>query len=376
MSERSELIAWIRGELVGPSRAVKDPTIIEFHGTDFLDSSAQRRGPLGWRPAADSEIEEVLYYDSETPHRKYGAGLLHPVEASHVASTPPDIAAAEATDTLGIDPQENEVTEDSAADDLDEAADEDAAGAVDTSDDFEVTSPDVRHPSTIGISLCVRLSADGQVIVRLPQRRRFSWQTEENGAFPVNGRYEQCTRHWIDDQGRSQVAPMWRRRPAVPANTEIIINRTELVTGQAAGFIGHISQPVAPESDLLSFRRAEFNVIRNEVNDPERIPNLRVIPSEVSDDVAPWFSKVNPVERLRETRVFYGFDRLDPNPQPLAGMPDAAMIQLFWHPPQQPQERWLPAVETFGESIYLSAFPRGSFRPSGQSHDRGPMTAS
>jgi hypothetical protein len=232
MSERSELITWIRGELVGPSRTVTDPAIIEFQGTDFLDSSAQRRGPLGWRPAVDSEIEEVLYYDRETPHRKYGAGLLHPVEDSHAAPAPPDVAAAEATDTLGIDPLENEVTEDGAADDLDEIADEDAAGAVDTSDDFEVTSPDVRHPSTIGISLCVRLNADGQVIVWLPQRRHFSWQTEENGAFPVNGRYEQCTRHWIDDRGRPQVAPMWRRRPAVPANTEIIINRTELVTGQ------------------------------------------------------------------------------------------------------------------------------------------------
>jgi hypothetical protein len=34
-------------------------------------------------------------------------------------------------------------------------------------------------------------------------------------------------------------------------------------------------------------------------------------------------------------------------------MPDAAMIQLFRHLPHQPQDRWLPAVETFGEGIYL-----------------------
>lgn len=108
-----------------------------------------------------------------------------------------------------------------------------------------------------------------------------------------------------------------------------------------------------PELPLLSFRRDEFNVIRKEVNDPSRIPNLRVIPSTVPPDLVDWLSTVNLVERLRETRVFYGFDRLEPSPQPLAGMPNSAMAQLFRNPPTQRQERWLPAVEVFGEGIYL-----------------------
>ena len=64
-------------------------------------------------------------------------------------------------------------------------------------------------------------------------------------------------------------------------------------------------RPTDPESELLQFRRAEFTIIRREVNDSLRIPNLRVIQSEVSDEIAPWFAKVNLVERLRETRVFY-----------------------------------------------------------------------
>ena len=108
-----------------------------------------------------------------------------------------------------------------------------------------------------------------------------------------------------------------------------------------------------PESDLLSFRRAEFNIIRNEVNDPEHVPNLRVGPADVPGDLAPWFARVNLVERLRETRVFYGLDRLEPNTAPLSGMPDAAIRQLFRVPPVQPQDRWLPVVEVFGEGIYL-----------------------
>jgi hypothetical protein len=112
-------------------------------------------------------------------------------------------------------------------------------------------------------------------------------------------------------------------------------------------------QPTAPELPMLTFRRAEFNVIRTQVNDPVRIPNLRVIPSQIPDDLTPWFSRVTLVERLRETRVLYGFDRLEPNTQPLAGMPDTAMRQLFKNPPNQPQERWLPAIEVFGEGVYI-----------------------
>ena len=55
----------------------------------------------------------------------------------------------------------------------------DAAGSSDTSDDFEVTSPDVRHPSTIGISFCVRLHEDGCVVIRLPESRQFFLEFKE-----------------------------------------------------------------------------------------------------------------------------------------------------------------------------------------------------
>jgi hypothetical protein len=111
--------------------------------------------------------------------------------------------------------------------------------------------------------------------------------------------------------------------------------------------------PTYPESGLLSFRRAEFNTIRAEVNDPENVPNLRVIPAVVPGDLTSWFARVNFVERLRETRVFYGFDRLEPNVAPLTAMPESAITQLFRVPPPQRQDRWLPVVEVFGEGIYL-----------------------
>ncbi len=127
---------------------------------------------------------------------------------------------------------------------------------------------------------------------------------------------------------------------------ESLLAGTNVLTADA-------DRPTDPESELLQFRRAEFTIIRREVNDSLRIPNLRVIQSEVSDEIAPWFAKVNLVERLRETRVFYGFDRLERARQPLLGMPESAMTQLFHNPPTQPQERWLPAIEVFGEGIYI-----------------------
>lgn len=111
--------------------------------------------------------------------------------------------------------------------------------------------------------------------------------------------------------------------------------------------------PSDPESDLLAFRRAEFNILRNEVNDPEHVPNLRVIPTTVPSELSHLFARVNLIERLRETKVFYGFDRLQQSNSSLAGMPDTAMRQLFRNPPTEPQDRWLPAVEVFGEGIYV-----------------------
>jgi hypothetical protein len=111
--------------------------------------------------------------------------------------------------------------------------------------------------------------------------------------------------------------------------------------------------PTDPESELLAFRRAEFNIIREEINDAANVPDLRVISTVVPDELTNWISRVNLVERLRETRVFYGFERIEQGVNPLAGMPEIAMKQLFRTPPSERQDRWLPAIEVFGEGIYI-----------------------
>jgi hypothetical protein len=108
----------------------------------------------------------------------------------------------------------------------------------------------------------------------------------------------------------------------------------------------------ASDSELLAFRRAEYNTIRNEV--PEDLSSeLRVVTTEVDEGLTGYVSRVNLVERLRETRVFCGFDRLERQPIDLGAMPGKALNQLFRHPPHELHKQWLPAVKNYGEGIYI-----------------------
>lgn len=110
-------------------------------------------------------------------------------------------------------------------------------------------------------------------------------------------------------------------------------------------------RPAMEESESQIFRRAEYNVLRNEVG-PGVDDELRVIPSEVPEGLKPWFGRINLVERLRETRVFCGFDRLIRTTDPLEAMPASAINQLFLHPPE-PAHQWLPAIKNYGEGIFI-----------------------
>lgn len=159
----------------------------------------------------------------------------------------------------------------------------------------------------------------------------------------------------MDDDERADIADSFgrklrRRGVDVPEETILQALHSLFEPGYAAG--SNHARPSVPEPELLSFRREEFNIIRNEVNDALHVPDLRVIPTAVPPELSGVLSRVNLVERLRETRAFYGFSRLEPDPAG-SDMPDAATRQLFRNPPAEPHERWLPAVEVFGEGIYL-----------------------
>lgn len=230
MRERSDLIAWIRGDLVGPTAFFRSPSIAAFRQNEFPDPDPDRKGSLAWRPFPEARPEEVLYYERESPHRKYGVGLLHPSGEIEPA-IPPDVAAAAGSDTFGADDADEDgaIPDDGNGDASDQGGD---FGQSDESDDFEVTSPDIRHPSTIGVSFCVRLNDDGQIQIRLPSSRRFSWQEESDLPVPLNGRYERCKRRWTNKLGRSCEADIFRRLPALAEGTVVEINNVDLEHGK------------------------------------------------------------------------------------------------------------------------------------------------
>lgn len=231
IKERTRLIEWTRGEVVGPSRSMVAPTVIEFRGRDFIDPVALRNGPIVWRPSPDADTQEVLYFQRETPHRKYGAGTLHPTSQARSTEADPDVDA-HAVDTLAIEPDEVESLEDLTSDDIDSEDAQEQSDLSEPAEDFQVTSSDVRCPSTMGISFCARLGLRGRIVVRLPTSRRFAWQDPDSEEFPLNGRYESAVRNWADEQGQAKDAPVWRRHPAVLPDTSVTIERDTLGGGR------------------------------------------------------------------------------------------------------------------------------------------------
>jgi len=224
---RSSLIEAIRAEIVGPGRIPAQCQTATF-GADgqFIDPNPDRKGPLAWRPDTQSGLEEVIFYERESPQRKYGAGQLHP---SSVSAITPDVAAAMEGDTIGADNEEGQ--DDSRPADV-EKDDTTQPVESDGGDDLAIVGDDLRRPSTLALSLCVTLCDDGKLLVRLPQRRRFFWQELSDPGFPLNGRYEACTRVWTDTHGVRRTAPIWRRLPAVLPNSEIVVERGELQAGK------------------------------------------------------------------------------------------------------------------------------------------------
>ena len=225
MKGREQLIEWLRGEIVGPSRFLGSSTSIEFQEKVWSDTDANRSGPITWRPSPDSELEEVVYYQREAPHRKYGVGLLHPF-----GSIAAEEIAAASSDTLGAEAESVEEGEGKEEEDVGESTGGDG-DVAEPADEFEVTSPDLRKPSTIGISFCVHLPELSQLLVSIPTSHRFAWQAEGSPEFPVNGRYEACVRRWKDAEGVEKSAPLWRRRVGVLPDTVIRISAADFFSG-------------------------------------------------------------------------------------------------------------------------------------------------
>lgn len=158
--------------------------------------------------------------------------------------------------------------------------------------------------------------------------------------------------------GQQQAAVEWtvdqlRTRGEEASRNDVRLALERILDNSSTSPRSDAIEPSDPEAELLRMRRQEFEIIRNEIDDPDRVPHLRVVATTVPNSLEKWINRINLVERLRETRAFCGFDRLEPVANPTENMPESAMQQLFRFPPSKASERWLPAVRVFGEGIFI-----------------------
>ena len=100
--------------------------------------------------------------------------------------------------------------------------------------------------------------------------------------------------------------------------------------------------------DRTSFRREEYNILTEEWDGPY-LKSEKADMETYSEIIFKVFSKIMLIKKLRETRVFTGFTRLNP-PQ------EQNLFELrnnLWLKPPIPSESWLPASIVHGEGLFL-----------------------
>ena len=115
------------------------------------------------------------------------------------------------------------------------------------------------------------------------------------------------------------------------------------------GVKGEAESERDPEDlDPETLRRPEFDVLRDHLVSDD----LTVKPQEVGvfdDALGRFFSRVNLVEQLRETRVMYGFSRIAPNQQ----RPLTQIKAQLWNTEPEFGASWLPAYVVKGEGLFF-----------------------
>lgn len=240
--ERSQEIEFIRSEIIGPARDLVDTGHVDQIKFDtqkkfvYPPDLAGPGMPVFWRIADDLPWQEIIHYRNETPLNKYGSGMLFPGGLRQdELTTDNNIDNGTEQNTQELESEVIGVTVENESDqDLDNVGGIGTQGLAQENnardDDFDVTSPDIYRPSTMGITFC--LSSDkGELVIRFPKTKRFVWQSEDDEPFQVNGRYEKCEKI-IQADGTQNSYPAWRRIPATTDASVVVLRVDELRLGQ------------------------------------------------------------------------------------------------------------------------------------------------
>ncbi|MFE2037835.1 DrmB family protein [Streptomyces scopuliridis] len=106
-------------------------------------------------------------------------------------------------------------------------------------------------------------------------------------------------------------------------------------------------KPSTNTADEAPFREEEYSTIRSVIESPDLV--VREANGKHESDVSVLISRIRLVEKLRETRALWGFNRIFAESD--KGTVDRA--QLLRRTNLPPEDSWLPAYTVMGEGIYL-----------------------
>lgn len=93
------------------------------------------------------------------------------------------------------------------------------------------------------------------------------------------------------------------------------------------------------------YRLAEYKVlIKNSGNDSQEFHSINHDIREYDQSIWEFFKSISLVPKLRETRAFIGFSRLQPSQKSLSELKSELRLG---------SGNWLPAIETYGEGIFI-----------------------
>lgn len=139
-----------------------------------------------------------------------------------------------------------------------------------------------------------------------------------------------------------------RRKELEPYTDDEIARAIELAIAAQDDFPPEGDPEAGDEEAEWSFRMAEATVLRNDV-DAAELTVRSGVPAAYSGDAAEVFSRIQLVERLRETRVLSGFNRVFPEQD----VPRENRMAQLWEEVPHPNDAWLPGYCVFGEGLYL-----------------------
>jgi Domain of unknown function (DUF1998) len=119
------------------------------------------------------------------------------------------------------------------------------------------------------------------------------------------------------------------------------------VTTGAASSDGEV-QGVEGDEEEAAFRRPEFAVLRESRDDTQLV--IRTSPVAAYESaLGRILNRITLIDKLRETRALYGFNRVFPDS--VNGL--AQRKALLWRRPPTYKDSWLPAYVVYGEGIFV-----------------------